>query len=140
MDTVSKEKRSEIMSKIRGKNTKPELLVRKWLFHFGYRFRIHDERYPGTPDIILLRYKTAIFVHGCFWHNHQNCKIAHVPKSRSEYWEKKFYRNIERDRAKVKALEEMGWNVIIVWECELKNDLFGRLMTLLEEIRGHNYD
>lgn len=119
-DVYSKEKRSYVMSRIRSKNTKPELLVRKYLFGQGFRFRVNVNRLPGTPDIVLRKYGAVIFVHGCFWHGHENCPVYVPPKTRPEYWLKKIDRNRERDmgaRAKVKA---MGWNVIVIWECQLK--------------------
>ena len=110
------------MSRIRSKDTKPEILVRSYLFSRGLRFRKNDKRYPGSPDIVLPKYKTMVFVHGCFWHLHEGCKYARIPKSNVQYWEKKLYRNRERDEHNQKELEEMGWTVIIVWECELKKD------------------
>ena len=122
VDKVSKEVRSYNMSRIRSKDTKPEILVRSYLFSKGLRFRKNDKRYPGSPDIVLPKYKTMVFVHGCFWHLHDGCRYARIPKSNVEYWEKKLYRNKERDEHNQKELEEMGWNVITVWECELKKD------------------
>ena len=122
VDRVSKEARSYNMSRIRSKDTKPEILVRSYLFSRGLRFRKNDKRYPGSPDIVLPKYKTMVFVHGCFWHLHEVCKYARIPKSNVQYWEKKLYRNRERDEHNQKELEEMGWTVIIVWECELKKD------------------
>lgn len=121
-DKFSKETRSYVMSRIRGKDTKPEILVRSYLFSRGLRFRKNDRRYPGTPDIVLPKYNTIVFVHGCFWHLHDGCKHAKMPKSNVKYWKKKLYGNKERDERNQKELEEMGWNVIIVWECQLKND------------------
>lgn len=121
MDVVSKEKRSKMMSNIRGKNTKPEILMRKYLFSLGYRFRIHRKDLPGNPDIVLPKYKTVIFIHGCFWHQHPNCKDAVMPKSNIEFWEKKLKRNIERDNLIFIQLQEAGWNVQIIWECEVKH-------------------
>lgn len=138
-DLFSSEKRSQIMSKIRSKNTKIEMLVRKWLFAFGYRYRINDKRYPGTPDIVLPKYKTVIFINGCFWHQHTGCKISHMPKSNTAYWFNKLNKNLERDEAKLKCLEEMGWDVIIIWECELSSNPEERLIRLLGEIRGVDY-
>jgi len=138
-DVFSPKKRSEVMSKIRSKNTKIELIVRKWLFSFGYRYRINDKRYPGTPDIVLPKYKTAIFIHGCFWHQHEGCKKSHLPKSRVDYWKNKLNKNVERDKNKIKSLEKMGWNVIIIWECELIHNQEDRLISLLEQIRGIDY-
>ena len=122
VDRVSKEIRSYNMSRIRSKDTKPEILVRSYLFSRGLRFRKNDKRYPGSPDIVLPKYNTVVFVHGCFWHLHEGCKYARIPKSNVNYWKKKLYRNRERDEHNQKELEEMGWNVIIVWECELKKN------------------
>ncbi len=122
VDKFSKETRSRIMSQIRGKDTKPEILVRSYLFSRGLRFRKNDKRYPGSPDIVLPKYKTIVFVHGCFWHLHEGCKYAKMPKSNVDYWKPKLYRNRERDACNKKELEDMGWTVIIVWECELKKD------------------
>ena len=133
-DKFSKETRSYIMSRIRGKDTKPEILVRKYLFARGLRFRkndkrypgrpdvVNDKRYPGRPDVVLPKYKTAVFVHGCFWHLHEGCKYAKMPKSNVEYWEEKLYRNRERDARNQEELKAMGWTVLTVWECELKKD------------------
>lgn len=121
-DKFSKETRSYIMSRIRGKDTKPEILVRKYLFARGLRFRKNDKRYPGRPDVVLPKYKTAVFVHGCFWHLHEGCKYAKMPKSNVEYWEEKLYRNRERDARNQAELKAMGWTVLTVWECELKKD------------------
>ena len=122
VDKVSKEVRSYNMSRIRSKDTKPEILVRSYLFSKGLRFRKNDKRYPGSPDIVLPKYKTMVFVHGCFWHLHDGCKYARMPKSNVEYWKKKLYRNRERDERNQKELEELGWKVITVWECELKKE------------------
>ena len=122
VDKVNKEVRSYNMSRIRSKDTKPEILVRSYLFSKGLRFRKNDKRYLGSPDVVLPKYKTIVFVHGCFWHLHEGCKYAVMPKSNVEFWEKKLYRNRERDEENQKELEEMGWNVITVWECELKKD------------------
>lgn len=121
-DRVSKEIRSYNMSRIRSKDTKPEILVRSYLFSRGLRFRKNDKRYPGSPDIVLPKYRTIVFVHGCFWHLHNGCKYAVMPKSNVDFWKKKLYGNRERDERNQKELEEMGWNVITVWECQLKND------------------
>ena len=110
------------MSRIRGKDTKPEEIVRKYLFSKGLRFRKNDKRYPGHPDIVLPRYKTIVFVHGCFWHFHDGCKYAVMPSSNVEFWKKKLYGNKERDYKVQKELEDMGWRVIIVWECQLRKD------------------
>ena len=121
-DVHSKETRSYNMSRIKGKDTKPEVLVRKYLFSKGLRFRKNDKRYPGHPDIVLPKYKTIVFVHGCFWHFHENCRYAVMPYSNVDFWEKKLKGNRLRDERNKKALTEMGWNVIVVWECQLKKD------------------
>jgi len=115
------EQRSRNMSAIKSKNTKPEITVRKLLHSKGYRFRLHKKDLPGSPDIVLPKYKTVIFVHGCFWHRHQNCKYASNPKTRREFWEKKFKENIERDKKTQEKLKNLGWKTKIVWECEVKN-------------------
>lgn len=122
VDRVSKETRSYNMSRIRGKDTKPEIIVRSYLFSRGLRFRKNDKRYPGSPDIVLPKYKTIVFVHGCFWHLHEGCKYAKMPKSNVEFWENKLYGNRDRDERNQNELEELGWKVITVWECELKKD------------------
>lgn len=120
MDIVSKEQRHYIMSRIRGKNTSLETIVRKYLFSRGLRYRLHDKKLPGNPDIIFKKYRTVIFINGCFWHQHFNCKYAHIPKTNREYWVKKLANNIKRDEENLKKYKEIGWNVIVVWECELK--------------------
>ena len=120
MDRLSKEHRSWNMSRIKGKDTKPELAVRSLLHCMGYRFRLHRKDLPGKPDIVLPKYKTVIFVHGCFWHRHPGCLYAYNPKSRVEFWEKKFARTVERDREVAQSLRKLGWRVLIVWECELR--------------------
>ena len=106
------------MSHIRGRDTKPEMLVRSLLHRLGYRFRLHRRDLPGRPDIVLPKWKTAVFVHGCFWHRHPGCRFAYTPKSRADFWQKKFRDNVERDAKSVAALEEAGWKTLIVWECE----------------------
>ena len=105
------------MSRIRSTDTKPEVYLRKKLFAAGYRYRKNDRRLPGCPDIYLPKYRTVIFVHGCFWHRHEGCRYAYMPKSRTDFWEKKFRRNVERDREVMKGLRNAGLKVIIVWEC-----------------------
>lgn len=121
-DVHTKEQRSFNMSHIRSKDTKPEEIVRKYLFSKGLRYRKNDKRYPGHPDIVLPKYHTVVFVHGCFWHRHPGCRYASVPATNSEFWQKKFTRNVERDKEEQCKLREMGWKVLIVWECELKKD------------------
>lgn len=126
MDTISKQERSKVMSRVGSKNTRPELAVRSFLHRRGFRYSLHSKNLPGKPDIVLRKYKTAIFVHGCFWHGHDdpNCKLARTPKSRVEFWTKKVRNNKERDEKAAIALKNLGWNVVIVWECELKNSRF----------------
>ena len=125
------EQRSRNMSAIKSKNTKPEIAVRKLLHSMGYRFRLHRKDLPGSPDIVLPKYKTVIFVHGCFWHRHQNCKYASNPKTRREFWEKKFKENIERDKKTQEKLKNLGWKTKIVWECEIKKQ--DKLIKKLED-------
>jgi DNA mismatch endonuclease (patch repair protein) len=117
MDRISKEHRSWNMSRIRGKNTSPELVVRSLLHGVGLRFRLHRRDLPGCPDIVLPRYRTVLFVHGCFWHRHKNCPFAYTPKSRTGFWKTKFERNLARDRRVSHQLRRLGWRVIVVWEC-----------------------
>lgn len=118
-DIFSKDKRHEIMSSVSGKDTKPEILVRKCLFAQGFRFRKNVKRLPGTPDIVLPKYKTIIFVHGCFWHGHSDCVNARLPKSNIEYWTKKISSNMIRDEKNVSELTKMGYKIIVIWTCEL---------------------
>ncbi len=120
MDNHSKEVRSYNMSQIKSKNSKPEELVRKYLFGKGFRYRKNVKTLPGSPDIVLTKYKTVVFVNGCFWHMHEGCPKFVWPKSNEEYWTKKLLRNRRRDEENKKSLEALGWKVIIVWECELK--------------------
>jgi len=110
------------MSRIRGKNTKPELAVRSMLHRLGYRFRIADKTLPGKPDIVLPRYGAVIFVHGCFWHRHPECKYAYMPKSKIEFWSKKFEANVLRDKNNLSLLKKAGWLPIVVWECEIERN------------------
>ena len=125
------------MQHIRSTNTKPECLVRKFLFSHGFRYRKHDKRYPGTPDIVLPKYKTIIFVHGCFWHMHEGHPCFVMPKSNPDYWRPKLERNKQRDAQNIRLLEASGWRVIIIWECELKKSRRDKtLAALLELIRA----
>jgi len=119
-DIFSKRKRSEIMSKISGRETKPEIEVRKFLFANGFRYRKNDRRYPGKPDIVLPKYKTVIFVHGCFWHGH-NCPAGKLPETNKDFWQNKINENKKRDARNIEDLGQMGWNVIVIWQCEMKN-------------------
>ena len=138
MDNHSKEVRSYNMSRIRSTNSKPEEIVRKYLFAKGFRYRKNDKRYPGKPDIVLPKYKTVIFIHGCFWHMH-DCGRFVWPTSNEEYWKTKIARNIERDKSNMAALEQAGWNVLVIWECELKKkSAQSRLEKLVSEIRSIN--
>ena len=121
VDHLTKAKRSWNMSRIRGKDTKPEMIVRSLLHRMGYRFRLHHKDLPGKPDIVLPKYKTVIFVHGCFWHQHVRCKESHMPKSNPSFWKSKLLRNVERDKRYQKNLAELGWRVLVVWECETEN-------------------
>lgn len=119
-DVHSPDIRSYNMSRIKCKNTKPEELVRKYLFAHGYRFRKNDKRYSGKPDIVLPKYKTIIFVNGCFWHKHEGCKYFVWPKNNAEFWKNKIEQNVARDKNNYRLLQEQGWHIVIVWECELK--------------------
>jgi len=131
---VSKE-RSKNMTAIKSKNTNPEIKVRKLLHSLGYRFRLHKKELPGSPDIVLKKYKTVVFVHGCFWHRHKECKYASNPKTREEFWNKKFLSNIERDIKVRERIKAAGWKSIVVWECELKDiqKLKKRLIPLFDK-------
>ena len=136
-DTLSQTQRSYNMSRIRGKNTKPEILVRKGLHARGFRFRLHNKKLPGSPDIILPKCGVAIMVNGCFWHGHKGCRYATKPKSNVEFWETKIARNRHRDEVTTAHLEALGWTVMTIWECELRNSsqLDERLNALAEDIR-----
>jgi len=118
VDRITKDQRSRIMSKIRSKDTQPEIIVRSLLHRMGYRFRLHRKDLPGKPDIVLPKYKTVIFVHGCFWHQHKGCKKASIPKSNTNFWQKKLSENHERDLKKQQELKKLGWKVIVIWECK----------------------
>lgn len=134
-DIKTPAERSENMSRIRSINTKPEEIVRKYLFKHGFRYRKNDRRYPGKPDIVLPKYRTVIFVNGCFWHMH-GCSRSRLPRSNQEYWKPKIERNIERDAENKQKLEVDGWNVIVVWKCELKKRIAEeRLSRLCDEIK-----
>lgn len=122
MDIVSKEKRSTMMASVKRQNTRPELVLRRALHSSGLRFRLHRANLPGTPDIVFVSARVAVFVHGCFWHRHEGCQKATSPSSRIQFWQEKFRRNVERDRSAQLALKSMGWRVVVVWECELRSD------------------
>jgi len=123
MDTVSVEKRSYIMSRIRSKDTGPEMVVRRALHGMGCRYRLHRRDLPGNPDIVMPGRRLAIFVHGCFWHQHRKCRGSRIPKSNVEFWRAKLERNVKRDRKAVRDLRAMGWDVKVVWECEIPKDV-----------------
>jgi DNA mismatch endonuclease (patch repair protein) len=134
-DVHDKATRSYNMSRIKGKDTKPEMLVRKFLFSKGFRYRLHDKKLPGKPDIVLPKYKTVIFIHGCFWHGHEGCKYYVVPKSRTEWWLEKIGRNIVNDEKAVNVLLVLGWKIIVMWECDLRKKIIeGSLQKLVVEI------
>lgn len=137
VDRLSREHRSWNMGRIRAKNTAPELVVRRLLHRLGYRFRLHRRDLPGSPDIVLPKWNTVVFVHGCFWHRHEGCRFAYTPKSRIEFWTGKFLQNQERDRRHVERLSEDGWRVLTVWECETGDErqLSGRLDKALRSRR-----
>jgi len=138
VDIISEERRSWNMSRIRGKDTTPEIIVRSMLHRMGYRFRLHRKDLPGKPDIVLPKYNTVIFVHGCFWHRHKGCKFAYKPKSRIDFWNSKFDETVARDKRNRKQLEANGWNVEIIWECETKdmNRLKNIINKILQEINS----
>ena len=129
VDTLDSAKRSWNMSRIRGKDTKPEVAVRKALHAEGFRFRLHVKDLPGKPDIVLPKWRTVIFVHGCFWHRHEGCRDSTTPKTRTDWWQEKFARNMENDARKCEELEKLGWRVLVVWECEIDK------VNFLEKIR-----
>jgi len=136
-DVHTPETRSFNMSRIRGQNTKPELMVRRFLFANGFRFRLHDKKLPGKPDIKLQKYKTVIFIHGCFWHGHTGCKYYVIPKTRTEWWLNKINKNRDNDAKAVARLTGNSWHVITLWECELKKEnLKTRLLLLVDELKS----
>ena len=120
MDKISKDRRSWNMSRIRSTHSKPEIAVRSMLHRLGYRFRLHRNDLPGRPDVVLPKYRTVVFIHGCFWHRHRGCKLAYTPKTRVEFWMRKLDGNMMRDVSVQKALISLGWKVIVIWECQLK--------------------
>lgn len=135
-DVHTKEVRSYNMSQIRSKNTKPELLVRKYLFAKGFRYRLHSKMLPGKPDIVLPKYRTVIFVHGCFWHGHEGCKYFVVPKTKTEWWLNKIERNKQLDAEHIKKLKSKKWNIITLFECDLKKKSFDSAMkTILKKLK-----
>ena len=133
-DTLTKEKRSWNMSRIKGKDTQVEVKVRKYLFSKGFRYRKNVTDLPGKPDIVLPKYKTVVFIHGCFWHRHPGCKYSYTPKSNIEFWEKKFSANIKNDGIKRKQLEDDGWRVIVLWECDVERRFEQTMGKLVSEL------
>ncbi len=138
MDIWSPEKRSAVMGRIRGRDTKPELIVRSLLHRAGLRFSLRRKDLPGKPDIVLPKYKVVIFVHGCFWHRHKGCKVATMPKSREDFWQAKFDANVTRDKRNLRDLKKAGWQVIVLWECEIMRDPFAAVEKVLRKIRPEN--
>lgn len=133
-DKLTPEQRSWNMSKIKNKDTKIEVAVRKWLYSKGFRYRKNLKTLPGHPDIVLSKYKTAIFVHGCFWHRHQNCKDATTPKTRTNFWEAKFEKNIKNDQRANLELARLGWNVITIWECQVEKNFDSTMEHIIQTI------
>ncbi|PZR26411.1 MAG: very short patch repair endonuclease [Citrobacter freundii] len=137
-DVHSKEKRSFNMSRIRAKNTKPEMVVRKFLFSQGLRYRLHDKRFPGKPDLVFPKYKTAVFINGCFWHGHEGCRFFVIPKTRTEWWMAKINRNREKDITSKELIQNTGWKVIVLWECDLKSKQKETVLdNLIKEIKAN---
>lgn len=134
-DVVSKATRSRMMSGIRGANTSPELIVRKFLFAAGFRYRLHVSRLAGRPDIVLPKLRSVVFVHGCFWHRHPRCKYAYMPKSNVVFWKKKFAANVDRDRVVKRLLRRAGWRVHVVWECQADDRRLSKLVSKLNATR-----
>jgi len=135
-DVMSAEKRSALMSRIKGKNSSPELLVRRLLWRAGFRFRLHARELPGRPDIVLPRWQVAVFVHGCFWHLHKDCRYSQLPATRHDFWKNKLEANRERDLRKTSALLASGWRVAVVWECAVRADATTSVQLLEEWIRA----
>jgi DNA mismatch endonuclease (patch repair protein) len=135
-DTLPPDRRSWNMSRIRSQHTKPELIIRSLLHRAGFRFRIQNKLLPGSPDIVLPKYKTAVFVHGCFWHRHENCVKARMPGSNQDYWQQKFARNVTRDAAAAQELEKLGWQVFVLWECEILRDPLAVCASVISRLLG----
>lgn len=134
-DRLSPDKRSWLMSHVKSKDTTIELKVRKWLFSQGFRYRKNVATLPGKPDIVLKKYNTIIFIHGCFWHRHPNCPKASIPKSKTEYWVNKFEKNIERDHQNIQKLEKYGWKVIVIWQCQIQKNFDQCMNSLSDTLR-----
>lgn len=142
MDILAPEQRSVLMSRIRGKDTKPELAVRRIAHRLGFRFRVHRRDLPGTPDLVFPRLRKVVFVHGCYWHRHPGCRYAYSPKSNVSFWQAKFDANITRDRLVLDELTKLGWQVLTIWECEVKDEdkLVCRLATYLKTKKNNGAD
>ncbi|WP_175947047.1 very short patch repair endonuclease [Burkholderia pyrrocinia] len=140
MDSLTPEERSERMSRIKGSNTKPELIVRSLIHRMGYRYRLHGKGLPGRPDLVFSKRRKVIFVHGCFWHRHEGCRLARLPKSRLDFWRPKLEANAERDKAVERRLSELGWKVLTIWECEVKDEvvLTLRVRAFLDDTENNN--
>ena len=136
MDRLTPEKRSWNMSRIKEKDTSIEVKVRKYLFSKGFRYRKNDKRYPGKPDIVLPKYKTVIYVNGCFWHMHSGCKQGRLPKSNIDYWKEKLEKNVSNDELHLKQIKDMGWTPIVLWECELKKKFDDVMEALVIDLKG----
>lgn len=139
MDTLSAEQRHNNMAAIKGKGTKPEMIVRKFLWSRGFRYRVNNARLPGHPDLVLRKYRTCIFVNGCFWHGHKDCRYYVIPKTNTDFWIRKISRNIERDKQEQLQLARMGWHCITVWECELKREKRDETLESLAYTLNHIY-
>lgn len=135
MDTVTREQRSEIMRRVRSRDTRPEMMVRRTLHRMGYRFRLHNGRLPGRPDLVLTRWKVVVFINGCFWHQHAGCPKAARPTTNEMFWNRKLDRNLARDQENVSELRKMGWRVLVLWECKIRDErwLQRRLQSFLRE-------
>ena len=133
MDTLSTEARSRLMSQIKGRDTKPEMLVRSAAHRLGLRFRLHDKRLPGKPDLVLPKHRTVIFVHGCFWHRHEGCRYATTPANNAAAWQEKFAANVRRDAKVRQQLEELGWRVLVIWSCELDERRLAKLAAAIKQ-------
>lgn len=137
-DVLTPIQRHNCMSKIKGRDTKPEMKVRSWLYRNGYRFRIQKPDLPGKPDIVLKKYNLAIFVNGCYWHRHPGCKYTTTPATNTEFWQKKFAQNVNRDKVCIEKLEASGWNTLVIWECQVRNDTFSQI--LVDYFSNHRYE
>ncbi|AWY57532.1 very short patch repair endonuclease [Burkholderia thailandensis] len=140
MDTLTARERSERMSRIKGKNTKPELAVRRLVHRMGYRYRLHGQGLPGKPDLVFAGRRKVVFVHGCFWHRHEGCRLARLPKSKLDFWLPKLEANAARDKEAERKLVELGWKVLVIWECEVKDEpaLAHRVRAFLDDTENNN--